>query len=114
VTRTKPPNDREGWISKIKLGSSTVYLIMNFTEPGRDEGQLIELLAKADEGNQGTADALSLTASLLLQYNCPPEKLVEKWRGMRFPPDSIGRGTSIPDAFARTIQKTLENRKEQK
>ena len=81
-------------------GSVTMYLTVN---TGTD-GKPLEIFAKSDEGWQGWLDALCVTASLALQYGCPLETLLAKWRGMRFSPDGIaGQGTSLPDTIAKKL-----------
>ena len=98
MTRQRLPTTRKGKTYKIRVGPCTVYLTANV---GPD-GVVRELFCKADEGWQGWADALMITASLALQHGCPLDTLLAKWRGMRFPPAGIG-ALSVPDAVARVL-----------
>ena len=98
MKRKKPPNPRPGKTHKIKVGSVSVYVTVNDDETGNP----IEMFSKSDGGHTGWCDALSVTASLAMQHGCPLKTLLEKWRGMRFPPDGV-RAFSIPDAIARRL-----------
>lgn len=99
TTRSRLPATRRGHTHKIKAGAVTLYLTANTDAAGN----VMELFIKADEGWQGWADALAVTASMALQYGCPLEDIMRKWRGMRFPPDGMG-AFSIPDAVARKME----------
>ena len=98
MTRVRLPTTRQGKTHKVRVGACTLYVTANV---GTD-GQVLELFAKADEGQQGWADALMVTASLALQHGCPLADLLAKWRGMRFPPCGVG-AKSVPDAVARVL-----------
>lgn len=100
MTRRRPPMTRHGKTHKITLNSVTLYLTVNEVD-----GKPIELFCKADEGLQGWVDTLCITASLALQWGCPIEDIIRHWRGQRFPPHSLGQGTSVPDALARMLAK---------
>jgi len=100
--RVKPPNDRHGQVFKIVVNPATVYITLNKL----DDGSPIEIFGKCDEGYQGWLDTLCVTASLALQHGCPFETIMQKWRFMRFPPEQLGVGTSIPDAIARRLSQT--------
>lgn len=89
---------REGTVHKILCGSVTLYVTVNTNE----DKQPMEMFVKADEGWQGWADTLALTASMALQHGCPLETILTKWRGLRFSPDGM-RAFSIPDAIARRL-----------
>ncbi len=99
-TRQRLPTTRTGRTHKIAIGTNNLYITVNCDSDGRP----LELFGKASNGHQGMTDALCVTASLALQYGAPLEKLVSKWRGMRFAPDGI-EASSIPDAIARMIEK---------
>lgn len=76
------------------------------------DGSLGELFLKADKAGStisGLLDALSITASVALQYGVPVETLIEKWGRMRFEPSgttgdpAMPRVSSIVDAVARWL-----------
>ena len=103
--RTRLPETRlVGKTYKVPCGLTTGYVTINTDADGIPR----EMFAKWDEGYQGMADGLALTASLAMQYGCPMDVILNKWRGMRFPPDGIN-ANSIPDAIARTLTKEKEN-----
>jgi ribonucleoside-diphosphate reductase alpha chain len=102
MPRKRLPNTRSGVTHKITLGGITLYVTVNCD----DIGKPLEMFVKADNGWQGWADALAVTASMAMQHSCPLETILAKWRGMRFEPDGIaGQGSSIPDAIARKVLK---------
>jgi len=93
------PETRNGKTHKIKCGPVSLYVTVN---TGVD-GAPAEMFVKADNGWQGWADALAVTASMAMQHGCPLATILKKWRGMRFDPSGIGHGKSIPDAIAERI-----------
>jgi ribonucleoside-diphosphate reductase alpha chain len=97
--RLRLPATRHGRTYKIECGGVTMYVTVNSDEHGRP----LEMFGKADEGSRGFLDAICLTASMGMQYGCPLADILKKWRGMRFPPDQIGKGSSLPDAVARAL-----------
>ncbi len=96
--RQRLPPTRRGQTHKIVCGPCTLYVTANTDR----DGAVLELFAKADEGWQGWADALMVTASMALQHGCPLADLLAKWRGMRFGPCGPG-ALSVPDAIARRL-----------
>ncbi len=100
--RKRLPDTRAGSTHKIVCGKVTLYVTVNHYP----DGTAGEMFCKADEGWQGWADALAVTASLALQHGCPLDSILSKWRGMRFAPDGVpGQGSSLPDAIAREFVK---------
>lgn len=103
TSRNRLPQDRAGKTHKVRCGTVTLYVTVNMDTSGNP----MELFAKADEGYQGQADALCVTASLALQHGCPFATILRKWRGMRYVPDGFG-AFSIPDAIARKLMVEYE------
>ena len=99
--RHRLPTTRPGITKKIVCGGVTMYVTVNESENGTP----LEMFIKADEGYQGWLDTLVITASMAMQHGCPMADILRKWRGTRFPPDQIGRGSSLPDAIARELWK---------
>jgi ribonucleoside-diphosphate reductase alpha chain len=106
------PNERTGLTKRIHLrhreGDLKIY-ISTGTFP---DGALGEVFVKADKAGStisGLLDALSITASLALQYGVPVETIVEKWTNLRFDPagtttdPDMRQVSSIVDAVARWL-----------
>jgi len=92
---------RPGQIHKVEVGEVTLYITVN-----RDEdGEIMEVFVKADNGYNGDADGLGELSSLLLQYGCPVAKLVEHLRFRRYEPSGcIGQPCSISDAIGMVLE----------
>lgn len=99
--RQRLPETRGGSTHKIKCGKVTLYVTLNLDA----DGNPMEMFIHADEGWQGWADVLALTASVALQHGADFATLMKKWRGLRFEPDGI-QAFSIPDAIARCFEET--------
>ena len=96
------PATRKGQTHKIDLADKvTLHVTVN-----RDEnGNIMEVFAKADQGFNGDADGLGELSSLLLQYGCPVDKLVQHLRYRRYEPSGcIGQPCSISDAIGMVLE----------
>ena len=100
--RQRLPATRKGKTVKIEIADQcTLYITVNTDKDGNPR----EMFIKASAGWNGWCDALAETASLYLQ--CEDSKwstLMRHWRGHRFDPQAIGKGSSIVDAVARAME----------
>ena len=110
MTRTKPPNDRQGETTKVVLWDEEtksdvdLYITVNRDE----EGRVVELFSKATDGFTPHLEDICIPASLALQYGCPVEKMVEKLRYRNYPPHgNLGGPRSISDAVAVVLERTI-------
>lgn len=100
------PTTRRGRTHKMQVGVVTLYITVNRD----DSGNVREVFCKADEGHQAEADGLAELSSLLLQHDCPPEKLVRHLRFRRYEPHGFaGQPCSISDAIGRAIEEEVRN-----
>ncbi len=99
---TKPPTTRLGRTHKFTVGSSDLYITVN-----RDEqGNIIEVFAKATDGLQGHMDIACRLASLAIQGRGDVATVIRHLRGDRTPPcGTVGQPTSIYDALARVLER---------
>jgi ribonucleoside-diphosphate reductase alpha chain len=111
--RRRLPEERLGITKRIHLqhahGDLKIY-VQTGTFP---DGSIGELFLKADRSGStisGLLDALSITASVALQYGAPVETLIEKWARMQFEPSGttgdpdMRQVSSIMDAVARWLR----------
>jgi ribonucleoside-diphosphate reductase alpha chain len=112
VARRTLPDERQGATKRIQLTHPGGVLKIYVTTGTFPDGSLGEIFLKADRSGStisGLLDALSMTASIALQYGVPVEKLVEKWSRMQFDPSGsttdpeMRRVSSIVDAVARWL-----------
>jgi len=98
------PATRYGRTHKVMVGPCSVYVTANTDATGA----LGELLAKADEGNQGVADGLCDLASLAIQHGAAPATVARHLRHHRYPPEGFaGQPKSISDAIGLVIEREL-------
>ena len=97
----KPPTTRTGRTHKIRIGACRAYLTVN-----RDAaGEILEVFAKADNGEQGHIDMACRLASLAIQRRGDVKTLIRHMRGDRTEPcGGPGQPTSIYDAIARVLE----------
>lgn len=110
--RRRLPVERHGLTKRIHLRHSHGELKIYIQTGCFPDGSLGEIFVKADRSGStisGLLDALSITASVALQYGAPVATLVEKWTNLRFSPDGttsdpqLPRVASIVDAVARWL-----------
>lgn len=119
--RRRLPVERRGLTKRIHLrhphGDLKIYIQTGHFA----DGSLGELFLKADKAGStisGLLDALSITASVALQYGAPVKTLVEKWTNLRFSPEGttsdpkLPRVASIVDAVARWLAQTYLKQEE--
>ena len=122
VERERLPEERQGLTKRIHLrhakGDLKVY-VQTGTYP---DGRLAEVFIKADKAGStisGLLDALSITASLALQYGVPVETLIEKWSRMIFEPSGtttdpeMRQVSSIVDAVAKWLHRRYAKKEDQ-
>ena len=111
--RNRLPDERVGRTKRIHLQHVGGDLKIYVQSGERADGSLAEIFMKADRCGStisGLLDALSITASVALQYGAPVETLIDKWSRMRFEPSGLTADseiravTSIVDAIARWLQ----------
>jgi hypothetical protein len=99
------PATRNGETRKIKCGRYTLYCTLNSID-----GKPVELFIKASrnghpESVEGSLvaflDPMAKLASRAMQAGVPWETILADWRGTRFEPSQLGKGTSPLDAIAR-------------
>ena len=102
---SKPPTTRQGRTHKILVGPIKAYLTVN-----RDEdGNIIEIFAKANNGAQGHLDNVCRAYSLGFQERCNVPTAIRHLRGDRTEPVGCmgDDGTSIYDAIGRMLEREL-------
>ena len=99
------PATRKGETRKIKCGRYTLYCTLNCVE-----GKPVELFIKASRSGHPESvdgslvaflDPMAKLASRAMQSGVQWETILSDWRGTRFEPAQIGKGTSPLDAIAR-------------
>jgi ribonucleoside-diphosphate reductase alpha chain len=112
--RRRLPNDRQGMTKRIWLRHPNGELKIYIQTGEYPDGSLGEIFIKGDRAGStisGLLDALSVTASVALQYGVPVETLIDKWSRMQFLPAGttseadMPRVSSIVDAVARWLTK---------
>ena len=110
--RRRLPVERRGLTKRIHLRHPHGDLKIYISTGCFPDGSLGELFIKADRSGStisGLLDALSITASVALQYGAPVATLVEKWSRMQFEPSgttsdpAMRQVSSIVDAVARWL-----------
>lgn len=110
--RRRLPVERRGLTKRIHLRHAHGDLKIYITTSTFPDGSLAEVFLKADRSGStisGLLDALSITASIALQYGAPVATLVEKWSRMQFTPagtttdPEMRQVSSIVDAVARWL-----------
>ena len=97
----KPPITRTGRTHKIIVGPCSAYITVNRGE----DGNIIEVFAKADAGMQGHLDMACRLASLAIQGRGDVETLIRHMRGDRTEPCGVaGQPSSVYDAMARVLE----------
>ena len=97
---TKPPTTRTGRTHKISVGKTKCFITVN----RGDDGQIIEVFAKADNGSQGNIDMACRLISLGLQERADIETVIRHMQYDRTEPcGGPGQPTSIYDAIARVL-----------
>ena len=111
--RRRLPEERPGITKRIHLRHAHGDLKIYIQSGEYPDGTLAEVFIKGDRSGStisGLLDALSITASLALQYGVPVETLIEKWTNLRFAPEGttsdpkLPRVASIVDAVARWLR----------
>jgi ribonucleoside-diphosphate reductase alpha chain len=112
--RRKLPDERRGRTVRIHLKHSHGDLKIYISTGEYPDGSVGEVFLKADKAGStisGLLDALSITASVALQYGAPVETLIEKWGRMQFEPSGatgdpeMRQVSSIVDAVARWLHR---------
>ena len=98
----KPPVTRKGRTHKVEVGACTLYVTVN-----RDaKGSICEVFCKADEGQNGHADAICRQISLGLQGRGDLETTIRHLRHDRTPPNGgPGQPASIYDALGVVLER---------
>lgn len=111
--RRHMPDERTGLTKRIRLQHARGELKIYVSTGCFADGRIGEIFLKGDRPGStisGLLDALSITASVALQYGVPVETLVEKWSRMRFEPagstddPEMRTVSSIVDAVARWLR----------
>jgi len=110
--RRRLPVERRGLTKRIHLRHPHGELKIYLSTGCFPDGSLGELFIKADRSGStisGLLDALSITASIALQYGVPVATLIDKWSRLRFEPSGttsdpeMRQVSSIVDAVARWL-----------
>lgn len=122
MARERLPVTRQGRTKRIHLRHANGELKIYVSTGTFPDGRLGEIFLKADRSGStisGLLDALSITASIALQYGAPVETLVEKWSRMQFAPSgttddpAMRQVSSIVDAVARWLAVRYPPKEEQ-
>jgi ribonucleoside-diphosphate reductase alpha chain len=95
--RERMPRTRSGQTTSFTIGGAGFYVTGN----ARDDGRLGEVFAKfGKEGSTlaGLMDAISILASIGLQYGVPLDIMVEKLVNTRYEPMGMTDDPEIPEA----------------
>ena len=107
-TRVKLPTDREGEVTKVKLGIASLYITAN---KGSD-GLLRELFGSGDDNTKPELDGLCGLVSIALQggtYKEVLRRIIKFLRYRRYEPmGGIGQPCSVSDALAQVMEKYEE------
>lgn len=99
---TKPPVTRDGNTHKIRVGPTKCHITVN----RGDNGEIIEVFAKADNGVQGHIDMACRLISLGLQGRADIPTVIRHMQFDRTEPcGGPGQPTSIYDAIAKVLSK---------
>lgn len=97
----KPPTTREGKTHKITIGPLKAYITVNRNE----QGEIIEVFGKCNEGEQGHVDMACKLASLAIQGRGDVPTLIRHMEFDRTEPNGgPGQPTSIYDAIASVLK----------
>lgn len=100
----KPPVTRKGKTHKVSIGPVTAY----FTVNRDDEGRIVEVFAKSDNGSQGHLDMACRLASLGIQGRADVKTLVRHMKGDKTEPmGGPGQPSSIYDALSRVLEREM-------
>lgn len=99
--RFKLPDERKALTHKFKLGIETDAIKVYCTPGVYTDGELGEIFLRADrQGSlvRGLMDSFATLFSIALQYGVPLERLVAKFRHVRFEPSGYTSGGDIRKA----------------
>lgn len=99
------PDTRDGFTHKFSVAGHDGYVTVGLFEDGTP-GEVFIVMAKEGSTVSGFCDAWSISLSLMLQYGVPLEKLIEKFKNVRFEPQ--GTTTSeVGELDEKTGQRTV-------
>ena len=109
-TRARLPITREGRVHKIKLGTDSLYVVVNTDGAGK----VREVFGHGDGGCKPELDGLCGLASIGLQYGAPLAKIVKFLRKRNYPPHGgPGQPKSISDALATVLDEYVPQEEKQ-
>jgi len=97
MKRERLPPERNAITRKFQLGKIKGYL----TTGEYEDGRLGEIFLKIDKQGSlisGFADAWAISVSMMLQNGIPLRYIVDKFKGMRFPPEGMTGNSDMPIA----------------
>ncbi len=97
--RRKLPETRNSITHKFTVGNHEGYLIVGLFEDG-SPGELFINISKEGSTIRGLCDVIGIQTSLLLQYGCPLEVLVNKLEFSRFEPAGFSSNKEIGFAYS--------------
>lgn len=116
AARWPMPVERPAVNTKLTLGGIDCYLTVGLYPDTNRPGELFVKVSKQGSLLSGVMDAFAVSVSLLLQHGIPLERLVRKFKGMKFEPNGLtgypGREPELKTAesFIDWIFKWMEQR----
>lgn len=98
--RNKPEEVRSSITHSFDISGHKGYITVGLFADGKP-AEIFVKMAKEGSTICGLMDAISVSASMALQYGCPLEKLVEKHAHTQYAPSGMTRNKAIP--FAKSI-----------
>jgi ribonucleoside-diphosphate reductase alpha chain len=95
--RRRLPDERRSITHKFRVGEQEGYVTVGLFEDG-SPGEVFITISKEGSTIRGIMDSVAVLTSIALQYGVPLEKLVEKFRNVRFEPHGFTNNPELPQA----------------
>lgn len=104
----KLPPTRKGTTRLVKVGKHSLYVTLNVDGDGVQREMFIKTSKNGhpesvDNSRVAFLDPMAKLASRAMQAGVELNTILQDWRGTRFEPSQIGKGTSPLDAIARVF-----------
>lgn len=97
-TRRRLPDERESVTHKFSIAGHEGYLHVGLYPTDLQPGEIFIVMAKEGSTLSGLLDAFATSISIGLQYGVPLEKVVDKFKGMKFDPAGFTKNKRVPVA----------------